>query len=129
MVVRHEGYRQHIYIDTTGHRTIGHGINLEAGLTEDESLLVVEHRLNRIDEELSYRLPWYNQLSAIRQDVLCNMAYNLGTNGLLGFRKMLASMEDKRWDTAAREMLDSRWARQVGRRAEELADLMRSGVV
>lgn len=128
MVVKHEGYRKYIYTDTTGHRTIGHGINLEAGLTREESLLVVEYRLNKIDEELSYRIPFYNQLSAIRQDVLCDMAYNLGINGLLGFRKMLASMEDRRWGTAAREMLDSRWARQVGLRAEELADLMRSGV-
>lgn len=127
MIISHEGYRKHMYTCTAGRKTIGYGFNLEVGMTEDEAFLLLQHRLNLLDEQLAYTLPFYTRLSAVRQDVLCDMAYNLGLAGLLKFRKMLAAVERSAWDMAAAEMLDSKWARQVGKRADELAFLMRSG--
>ena len=127
MIIAHEGFRRHIYTCTAGRKTIGYGFNLEAGVTEDEAFLLLQHRLNLLDEQLAYTLPFYTRLSAVRQDVLCDMAYNLGLAGLLKFRKMLAAVERSAWDMAAYEMLNSRWATQVGKRAEELAFLMRTG--
>ena len=127
MIAAHEGYRKHMYTCTAGRKTIGYGFNLEVGMSEDEAFLLLQHRLNLLDEQLAYTLPFYTRLSAVRQDVLCDMAYNLGLAGLLGFRKMLSAVERGGWDAAAYEMLDSQWARQVGKRAEELAFLMRSG--
>lgn len=125
MVARHEGYRQHIYRCPAGKLTIGYGLNISAGLPRDEAALLLEYRLNKIDEQLARTLPFYPKLSAIRQDVLCDMAYNLGVAGLMGFKRMLAAVEVGDYQLAAAEMLDSKWARQVGRRATELADLMR----
>ena len=55
------------------------------------------------------------------------MAFNMGIGGLLGFRKFLAELQDRHFEAAAKEMLDSRWAEQVGRRAEELAQIVRTG--
>lgn len=91
------------------------------------ALSLLQHRLNLLDEQLAYTVPFYTRLFAVRQDVLCDMAYNLGLAGMLKFRKMLSAVKRGAWDMAAYEMLDSKWAKQVGKRAEELAFLMRSG--
>lgn len=61
-----------------------------------------------------------------RQRVLVNMAFNLGMTGLLGFKTTLLAMEQGRYEDAAR-MLRSRWAGQVGVRAERLSEMMRTG--
>lgn len=127
MVARHEGYRQHIYRCSAGKLTIGYGLNISTGLPRDEAALLLEYRLNKIDEQLARSLPFYPRLSAIRQDVLCDMAYNLGVAGLMGFKRMLAALEAGDYPQASAEMLDSKWAGQVGQRAIELADLMRVG--
>ena len=55
------------------------------------------------------------------------MAFNMGVPTLLEFRRMLGALAEKDWDGAAVEMLDSKWARQVGSRANELSELMRRG--
>lgn len=128
MVARHEGYRQHIYVDTVGKQTIGYGFNLEQGLDATESRLVLEYRLNMLDEQLAYMLPFYTRLSAVRQDVLCDMAYNLGINGLLKFKMMIRALEKEDYYQASFEMMNSRWAEQVGHRARELSMLMKNGV-
>lgn len=128
MVARHEGYRQHVYVDTVGKQTIGYGFNLEQGLDATESRLVLEYRLNMLDEQLAYMLPFYTRLSAVRQDVLCDMAYNLGINGLLKFKMMIRALEKEDYYQASFEMMNSKWAEQVGNRARELSMLMKNGV-
>ena len=55
------------------------------------------------------------------------MAFNLGVNGLLGFRKTLALIEAGDYTKASVEMLDSKWARQVKGRATRLSEQMRTG--
>ena len=63
---------------------------------------------------------------ACMKNILSNMHYNLGLTRLLKFKKMWAALEDNDFNTAADEMLDSRWATQVPNRANRLADRMRN---
>ena len=73
-------------------------------------------------------MPWWRHQSEVRKVVLVDMCYNLGINRFLGFKKMLAAVKEGNYDTAADEMLNSKWATQVKGRAVELAQLMREGV-
>ena len=78
-------------------------------------------------DELENNFTWYKNLSDARQRVLVNMCFNLGLTRLLGFKKFLAALEAEDWDRAAEEMLDSKWAVQVGPRSTRLRDLLLEG--
>ncbi len=77
-------------------------------------------------QELLHAHPWMTALSPARFGAMVNMAFNLGVGGLNHFHKTLAALQVKDWDTAAKEMLDSTWARQVGERAIRLAKQVRT---
>lgn len=127
-LVRHEGERLRAYVDTVGKLTIGCGRNLEdPGISHDEAQYLLSNDIDVRVRALFTRYPtWFPQLDAVRQSVLVNMAF-MGIAKLAGFRKMLAALERGDYDTAAEEMLDSLWARQVGARARELSTQMRTG--
>jgi lysozyme len=55
------------------------------------------------------------------------MIFNLGATRLLGFKKFLKAVEENDFDLASTEMLDSRWAKQVGQRSIELSEFMKNG--
>ncbi len=124
-----EGYKQFPYRDPRGVLTIGYGFNLESdGLVQAEASAVLALRVNRRYLELITALPWVQQLDEVRQGVLLNMAYNLGVRGLQEFKCMLLALQAGDFGPAADDMLLSRWAGQVGDRAQRLATQMRSGV-
>lgn len=127
LVARHEGLRLRPYRDTTGHWTIGFGLNLDAGLTREEAEWLLRHRLAQTMDALVPELLWWGRLDEVRRAVLVDMAYNLGVAGLLKFHRTLAAVEAGDYEAAARGMLASRWARQVGTRARRLAGMMRTG--
>ena len=77
--------------------------------------------------DLDRALPWWRGLSEARRRALLNMAFNLGLPRLLGFTAMLADLESGDFAGAARETIDSRWARQVGARAQRIATLLAEG--
>lgn len=136
---RHEGVNLTSYRCPAGKVTIGVGHNLEARpvpgipcevghtITADQARRLLTRDLMDCDRSLNDALPWVSSLDDARYGVLLNMAYNLGVHGLCGFRRMLAAVRGGRYDDAAAEMLDSVWARQVKRRARELAQQMRTG--
>ena len=76
-----------------------------------------------LDEEI----PWWRRLNAPRQAVLLDMAFNMGAEGLMSFRRTLRAVREQRWKDARDGMLASKWAGQVGRRASELAEQMMTG--
>lgn len=76
---------------------------------------------------LDRKLPWWRKLDPVRQDVVSNMAFNLGVEGLLGFKNTLAAIKAHRWTAAVAGMMQSKWADQVGDRAGRLAVLMIAG--
>ncbi|MBB5322321.1 glycoside hydrolase family protein [Marinobacter oulmenensis] len=124
---RHEGLRLKPYKDTVGKLTVGYGRNLDdRGISQDEAEFMLDNDIDEVEEDLR-RLPLYLSLDPVRQTVMANMAFNMGLPTLLTFSRMLGALGERDWDRAAAEMLNSKWARQVGRRAEELADLMRRG--
>lgn len=127
-LLRDEGLVLKPYHDSVGKLTIGVGRNLDdVGISTEEATMMLEHDIARIEREVMVTFPWSADLDDPRRGVLVNMAFNLGTRGLGGFRKALAAMQRGDWDSAATEMLASKWATQTGARAERLAQQMRSG--
>jgi len=129
-LVRDEGMRLKPYTDTVGKVTIGVGRNLDdVGISETEALDMLDADIDRSIEDLERNLPWLFERPEPVQRALVNMCFNLGWPRLSGFRNMLAALEAGDYDRAAAEALDSRWARQVGARAERIAALFREGAV
>lgn len=125
---RHEGLRLKPYRDTVGKLTIGYGRNLDdVGISPEEAELMLDNDISEAEKHLK-TVDEYNDLDAVRQAVMVNMCFNLGFYGLMGFRKTWLAIARKDYAEAARQMLDSRWARQVGNRAQELSQIMRTGV-
>lgn len=127
-LIRHEGLRLTVYDCPAGYKTIGVGRNLEGkGITEEEAMYLLDNDIKDFQESLSRELPWFDSLDECRKNILTNMAFNLGISGLLKFKNTLSAVENKDWEEAASQMLDSKWAQQVGGRALELSGLMKSG--
>lgn len=122
-----EGFRARAYRDSRGYLTIGYGRLIEAsgGITVPEANYLLANDIRQACADLDRVLPWWRSMSPARQGALVMMCFNLGLQGLLGFKAMLAEMSRGDWEAAAREMLDSRWASQVGARATRLADQVR----
>jgi lysozyme len=127
-LVLHEGVRLKPYRCTAGRLTIGIGRNLDdVGISQDEALLLLRNDIARALSAVRTELPWFDRLDNIRQRVLVDMCFNLGIDGLLAFKQTLAAIAGGDYDRAATEMLNSRWAAQVGERARRLARMMRTG--
>ncbi|KVM70117.1 lysozyme [Burkholderia ubonensis] len=126
-LTRDEDRRNRIYTDTVGKVSGGIGRNLtDKGFRDNEIDLMYENDVAETEAWLDRNLPWWSALDSVRQRVMMNMAFNMQAK-LLGFRNFLAAAQRRDWNTAAAEMLDSVWARQVGARATRLAAMMRSG--
>ncbi len=128
LLIYHEGLKLKPYMDGRNKLTIGAGRNLEdLGISKEEALLLLHNDIDRVGRELDKSLPWWRKLSDVRQKVLISMAFNLGMGRLLQFNRMLSALQDGDYTAAAEEMLSSLWAKQVGTRAIELADMMENG--
>lgn len=124
-IKKHEGFRSRMYLDTVGVPTIGYGFNLKTiELPKPVAELWLAYEIEKHEEELE-RFDFYHDLDRVRKDVLLDMHYNLGDSRFRGFQKMIQALENHNYNEAAKEMLDSKWANQVGRRATDLAALMR----
>ena len=127
-VKRHEGYRKDLYKCTAGKLTIGYGFNVEAGISKEVAGKLLEAQLEEIwwqcNKEFS---SFWSTLSPKRQNVLVNMVFNLGLGGVKKFKKFIQALEEKDYGRASLEMLDSKWAKQVGDRATELSIQMKNG--
>ena len=126
----HEGSRTHAYECPMGYLTIGVGRNIDAlgglGLSDDEIDYLLENDIRRCEKELD-QFSWFADLDMVRQDALINMCFNLGFTRLLKFTNMLAAIAEGKYPTAAAEALDSKWAKQVGNRARDVAHMLEFG--
>lgn len=125
----HEGVRKHVYLCSAGYETIGVGRNIAEsglGLSDDEIDYLLQNDIKRCYKELLV-FPWFIDLDSVRQDAMVNLCFNLGITTLKKFGNALASMEVAAYSDAAEHFLDSRWARQVGNRAQEVAHMIRTG--
>ncbi len=133
---RHEGRpkkngRAYAYQDSEGFWTIATGrlidVRKGGGLTDEECDYLLNNDVRRFEAELDAAIPWWKTLDPVRKRVLLDMAFNLGTNGLLQFKNTLAFVKAGQYDKAATGMLSSKWATQVGTRAITLSEMMRNG--
>ena len=126
---RDEGVRLFPYKDTVGKWTIGVGRNLDdVGLSMDEVEYLLSNDLKRTEME-ARKFDWYAGLDEVRQAVVLSMIFNLGPTRFRGFANTIKSIAAGNYADAARRMLQSKWATQVGDRAVRLAKMMRTGVV
>ena len=124
---RHESLELKPYKCTSGKLTIGVGRNLEdIGITEQEAELLLLNDIGRVKQEL-VNDQWYMDLDPVRKAVIENMSFNLGYPTLKKFQNMIASISEGNFELASKEMLNSRWSKQVGQRSIELAEQMRTG--
>jgi lysozyme len=122
-----EGRRARVYTDTVGKLTVGVGRNIsDRAFSEDEIDLMLNNDIKLVEAQLDRSLPWWRQMNDARQNVLANMCF-MGIGTLLGFVNTLKAMKEGRYDAAAAGMLNSKWAKQVGQRANRLADIMKKG--
>lgn len=125
----HEGDKKFPYKDTVGKITIGVGRNLtDVGLSEDEIEYLLANDIKRVFLDLDSHLPWWRTLDQTRQDVLADMCFNMGIGGLMQFKNTLAAIQAHDWSKASAGMLASTWAKQVGKRAVTLAQMMETGI-
>jgi len=126
-LLRDEGLRLKPYKDTKNILTIGVGRNLdEVGLSKDEAMYLLRNDIIKCKNQLNNYL-WFSKLSPIRQNVILNMCFNLGFNGLFLFKNMITALAMGNYKLAAMEMLNSKWHKDVGLRAERLAEEMVEG--
>ncbi len=133
-----EGKVTEIYTDHLGYPTFGVGHLIldeddECGkpvgteVSEERIMSCLEKDIDNICKDLDRNIPFWRDLDEERQRVVVNMGFNLGINRLLQFEKFLTALENRDYETAAVEMMDSRWAKQVGPRSERLYKRMLDG--
>ena len=126
-----EGYKYETYEDHLGFLTLGVGhlvldtdpeIDQPVGtpVSEERVLECLNNDIETVCNELDRNMPWWKELGDEKMRVLANMCFNLGITRLLKFRKFLAALEAGDFETAGEEMIDSKWATQVGARATRL---------
>ena len=145
----HEGLELYVYQDTLGIDTIGIGRNLqdrgiskeeldymdipnieavyEHGISERDAFYLASNDIAIVEDELVRAHPCVYELDAVRQLIVMDMAFNMGVPRLCKFKNMWNAIHERKFDAAADEMLDSRWATQVKSRAVKLSDAMRKG--
>lgn len=119
------------YKDHLGYSTIGVGRLIDArkggGITTEESAYLLSNDIQKKLSELERKLPWVKELDEARRGVLLSMAFQMGTDGLLGFKNTLEMVRTGRYTDAAKGMLNSLWAKQTPQRAKRHSEQMRTG--
>ena len=127
-LIRHEGLKLKPYKCTAGKLTIGVGRNIEdVWITKEEALALLENDIERVVGEIGSRFEWFAGLSDARKEVIVNMVFNLGINGFSKFKNTIDFISTGQYAQAAIEMVESKWADQVGNRAKELSRMMLEG--
>lgn len=136
MIKYHEGLRFTVYDDATGrpivpesvvtgYPTIGYGRNLATrGISQEEADYLLAHDLTKVFQECAASFHWFDTLSEARSAVVMDMVFNLGMAGFKKFKETILAIEAGDYVTAAKNMIASKWARQVGKRAQTLARMM-----
>lgn len=125
---RHEGLRLKPYKCTADKLTIGIGRNLEdVGISEQEAEMLLLNDIERAKQSLIQKFPWTQELDEVRFAALINFTFNVGIGTVAKFKNAMGQLKQKNYDTAADEFLNSRWAKQVGYRAIEVTDQIRTG--
>jgi|TARA_R110000824_G_scaffold96216_9_gene230681 lysozyme len=126
IVKQHEGFRNKVYICPTGHETIGYGFKVsDLYIDEDLAHEMLVRILAKKEQQMRDTFDWIDDMPILIQEVILNMCYQMGVNGVSKFKKMIKALKNEEWADAANEMLDSKWARSDSpHRAKELSDIV-----
>lgn len=113
------------YVDTTGRTTIGNGINISAGIDQDENDFLTGHRIRLAIGEAQTQSWWpYVAGYDARSRAFVEIGWNIGFPDLSNFHVALAAASNGDWNACAAAFLDSLWSKQIGKRAETLAAMI-----
>ncbi len=142
-LILHEGLRLQPYFCSKNKLTIGVGRCVQTnpitaeeekvigdwqhGITKCSAMYLLRNDIKRIYKELKKELKFFPDLDSERQYALIDMGFNMGTLGLLQFKKMLKAIECGNYQLAAKECLNSKYAKEVGQRALRIADTLATG--
>lgn len=134
-IAKHEGYVDHVYLDSRGFPTAGIGHLLPAGRYHVGQKVSAEQITTWFKQDTAHAIagarkdigPAYDQLDEARKMVVIDMVFNLGSGGFGQFHATIHAIQTRNYAQAASNMLQSLWANQVGHRATEDAAIMRSG--
>ena len=133
-VKKHEGYRNKVYLDTLGKRTVGVGHLCVEDFWEDDKEYEEKFLMDILLDDLQNAIKGARELKEehsctdideIAQEILVEMVFQLGKNGVSKFRNMWKALSEKNYIGASYEMLDSRWAKQTPNRAKSMAKTMK----
>ncbi len=149
LVEKHEGRRSCVYTDTTGHKTIGVGFNLDNSgarsaiaaiganfdqvysgkqcLTSSQIDSLFTTSLNSATSGARSVVPGYSTLCSNVQAVMIDMDFNLGSAGLGSFNTFLSLVKQHKWSDAASDLRGTLWCRQVGNRCSDDSSIISSG--
>lgn len=136
-IKRHEGLTLLPKYDAKGMYVIGYGHDIDAdtaqslaqGCTESDAEEWLKSDLDHcISNVGKYFAHWIINLNQARLDVITEMVFQIGIDGVAQFRRFITACINQDWDDATREMLDSDWHKQTPERCEELASIMLSGI-
>ena len=134
-VKKHEGYRNKVYLDTLGKRTVGVGHLCVEDFWEDDKEYDEKFLMTILEHDLETAIKGAKDLMAENgcmdideqaEELIIEMVFQLGKTGVSKFKNMWKALSGLEYSAAADQMLDSRWAKQTPNRANGMADVMRS---
>ena len=121
IIKQHEGTRKFPYKCTSNFLTIGVGRNLDTkGLRDDEISLLLANDIRECAQDLE-KFTFWPELSAIRKAAILDLRFCVGGQGFRGFKRLIKALDSKDYPLAAQSIIDSKFARQTGKRATDLA--------
>lgn len=130
LLIKHEDLKQYPYVCPAGKITIGVGYNLtDRGLPLSWISKQLDDDIDYFFDQLSKNFAWFDRLNEARKIALIDMCFNLGFKNFCEFKRMIYALQTKNFDKAAQEMLSSEWAKQVGKRAQELSEIVKTGEI
>ena len=119
----HEGIRLKPYRCSADKLTIGTGRNIEdVGITEEEAFYLLNNDIKKVVEQCQRNFKWFDGLNDLRKEAVVNLVFNMGFGKFLQFKKTIKHIENEEFELAGAELLDSRYAQQVGQRAIDVAN-------
>ena len=134
--VRHnEGYRNKVYLDTLGKRTVGVGHLCVEDFWEDDKEYEEKFLMDILEADLQNAIKGAKDLMSehgcmdideVAEEIIIEMIFQLGKTGVSKFKNMWKALSELNYVGASYEMLDSKWAKQTTNRANGMADTMKS---
>ena len=127
-LVIHEGLELKPYRCSADKLTIDVGRNIqEVGITEEEAMVLLANDIARCAGECTREFPWFLDLTPLRKEAVINLVFNMGMATFKKFKKTIAYLEAGNFELAGTELLDSNYARQVGQRSQDVANMLADG--